>query len=99
MLPGMQTNALARETTADARKVVFHRVAENLYRLDTSGGYYALVKRGNKQFRRSLRTKDRKLADRRLSEFCARVGSLKITAEAGQSFDEVAKRWMAVTGP
>lgn len=40
---------------------MFHRVAENLYRLETSGGYYGLVKRGDKQFRRSLRTKDRKL--------------------------------------
>ena len=54
MLQGMQTNALARETTADARKVVFHRVAENLYRLEPSGGYYALLKRADKQFRRSL---------------------------------------------
>jgi integrase len=95
MLPSVKTEALGGDKAA--RKVVFHRVAENLYRLDTSGGYYALVKRGNKQFRRSLRTKDRKLADRRLSEFCAQVGSLKITAEAGQSFDEVANRWMAVT--
>jgi hypothetical protein len=47
---------------------VFHKVAENLYRLESSGGYYALVKMGGKQFRRSLRTKDRKLADRRLKE-------------------------------
>jgi hypothetical protein len=49
ILPGMNTEALAE--TAAARKVVFHRVAENLYRLETSGGYYALVKRGDKQFR------------------------------------------------
>lgn len=47
--------------------MVFHRVAENLYRLETSGGYYALLKRGDKQFRRSLKTKDRKLAERRLA--------------------------------
>ena len=80
-----------------ARKVVFHRVAENLYRLETSGGYYGLLKRGDKQFRRSLKTKDRKLADRRLTELRAQVGNLKIGDEAGQSFDEVAKRWMAVT--
>lgn len=80
-----------------ARKVVFHRVAENLYRLETSGGYYALLKRGDKQFRRSLKTKDRKLAERRLREYRAQVGNLKITDEAGQTFEEVAKRWMAVT--
>jgi hypothetical protein len=39
-----------------------------LYRLESSDGYYALLKRGGKQFRRSLKTKDRKLADRRLNE-------------------------------
>ena len=80
-----------------ARKLVFHRVAENLYRLETSGGYYALLKRGDKQFRRSLKTKDRKLADRRLAELRAKVGNLKINTEGGQTFLEVAKRWMAVT--
>ena len=33
-----------------------------------SGGYYGLVKRGDKQFRRSMKTKDRKLAERQLNE-------------------------------
>jgi len=33
-----------------------------------TGRYYALRKKGNKQFRRSLKTKDRKLAERRLAE-------------------------------
>jgi len=91
----MKNGALAEPKIA--RKVVFHRVAENLYRLDTNGTYYALIKRGNKQFRRSLKTLDRKLADRRLAELRAQIGNLKITDEAGQSFDEVARRWMAVT--
>src|SRR3954468_16490539 len=91
----MKTEAL--EETQVARKVVFHRVAENLYRLETSGGYYALLKRGDKQFRRSLRTKDRKLAERRLSELRAKVGNLTISDDARLSFADVAKRWMAVT--
>jgi hypothetical protein len=56
-LLGMKTEPMAREAADDARKVVFHRVAENLYRLESSGGYYALIKRGDKQFRRSLKTK------------------------------------------
>ena len=43
-------------------------VAENLYRLESSGGYYALVKKAGKQFRRSLKTNDRKLAERRLGD-------------------------------
>jgi len=91
----MKTKALAEPKVA--RKVVFHRVAENLYRLETSGGYYGLVKRGAKQFRRSLKTKDRKHAERRLVELRARVGNLTISDEAGLTFDQVAKRWMDVT--
>lgn len=75
-----------------ARKLVFHRVSENLYRLETSGGYYALLKLGDKQFRRSLKTKDRKLADRRLVELRAQVGNLTIGEDVRLSFDEVAER-------
>ena len=95
MLPGMETPALA-ETKA-ARKLVMHRVAENLYRLEPSGGYYALLKRGDKQFRRSLKTKDRKLADRRLVELRGQVGNLTISDDARLSFDDIAKRWMDTT--
>jgi integrase len=91
----MKTEALGE--TKVARKVVFHRVAENLYRLETSGGYYALVKRGDKQFRRSLKTKDRKLAERRLKELREQVMNLRVTDDAHLSFADVAKRWMAVT--
>ena len=80
-----------------ARKVVFHRVAKNLYRLETSGGYYALLKRGDKQFRRSLKTKDRKLADRRLAELRGQVSNLKITEDARLSFADIAERWIATT--
>jgi integrase len=91
----MQIGALA-ETKA-VRKLVFHRVAENLYRLESSGGYYALLKRGDKQFRRSLKTKDRKLAERRLTELRAQVGNLTIGDEAKLTFDEVAERWKDTT--
>lgn len=87
----------AQKEAKSARKLVFHRVAENLYRLESSGGYYALLKRGDKQFRRSLKTKDRKLADRRLAELRSQVGSLRITDEANHSFDQIAARWMAAT--
>src|SRR5580658_4789340 len=91
----MKTEALEAEKTV--RKVVFHLVGENLYRLESSGGYYALVKRGDKQFRRSLKTKDRKLAERRLTEYRAQVGNLKISDESRLSFEEVAARWMQAT--
>jgi integrase len=96
-LAGMKTEALARETKDDARKVVFHRVAENLYRLEPTGSYYALLKRGDKQFRRSLKTKDRKLADRRLAEYREQVGGLVISDDARLSFEAIGQRWMDST--
>jgi len=73
---------------------VFRKVGENLYRLESSGGYYALIKRGGKQFRRSLKTKDRKLAERRLAELRAKVGALTISEDANLTFEETAKRWL-----
>ena len=73
---------------------VFHKVAENLYRLESSGGYYALIKKGGKQFRRSLKTKDRKLADRRLKELKGQIGCLTLTDDAKLGFEAVANRWL-----
>jgi hypothetical protein len=72
-------------------------MANDLNRLESSGGYYALLKRGDKQFRRSLKTKSRKPADRRLAELRAQVCSLRITDEANHTFDQIAARWMAAT--
>ncbi len=92
----MQSNAAGDVKVA--RKTVFHRVAENLYRLEQSGGYYALLKRADKQFRRSLKTKDRKLADRRLSELRAQVGKLTTSGDARLTFEQVAQRWKDATG-
>ena len=74
-------------------------MAKKRDRLETSGGYYGLAKRGDKQFRRSLRPKDRKPAERRLKELREQVGNLRISEDAFQSFEEVAKRWMAVSSP
>ncbi len=48
----------------------------------------------DKQFRRSLRTKDRKLADRRLAEFRSQIGQLTISDYSRLSLDEIAKRWV-----
>jgi integrase len=73
---------------------VFHKVAENLYRLESSNGYYALIKKGGKQFRRSLKTKDRKLADRRLRELKGQIGCLTLTDDAKLGFEAVANRWL-----
>ena len=72
----------------------FAKVGECLYRNPSSGTYYALVKRNGKQIRKSLRTQDRKLAERRLKEFREQVGQLKATAtERKQPFKVYAKRW------
>jgi len=73
----------------------FQKVAECLYRHRTSGRYYALVKRAGKQYRRSLKTKDRKLAERQLADFREKVGGLSHSASAGQiTFADVAARWL-----
>jgi len=81
-------------TPTPAGQPVFHKVAENLYRLESSSGYYALLKRGGKQFRRSLKTKDRKLADRRLNALRAKVGCLKMSPEAKLNFEQAANLWL-----
>lgn len=79
--------------------------ATNLYKMalpgdkpdKPTGGYYALVKRGRKQFRRSLKTKDRKLADRRLNKLKGQVGNLDSSKDVSLGFDKIAKRWLALT--
>lgn len=90
----MKNDPLDGEAAGGTRKTVFHRVAENLYRLEQTGGYYALLKRGDKQFRRSLRTGDRKLADRRLADLRSQVGGLVISEDARLSFADIGQRWM-----
>ena len=72
----------AQNTSKPAEQPVFHKDAENLYRLESSGAYYALIKKSGKQFRRSLKTKDRKLADRRLKELKGQIGCLTLTDDA-----------------
>jgi len=80
-----------KETTPPALlQPVFHKVADNLYRLESSGAHYALVEEGGKQFRRSLKTKDRKLAVRRLKDMKGQVGSLAVSDDAKLGFEVVA---------
>jgi integrase len=84
----------AQNLTKPAEQPVLHKVAENLYRLESSSGYYALIKKGGKQFRRSLKTKDRKLAERRLKELKGQIGCLTLTDDAKLGFEAVASRWL-----
>jgi len=76
---------------------VFNRVGENLYWLESTGKYYGLLKRAGKQFRRSLKTRDRKLAERRLAEPRQQIGNLSLTEDGDASFEEVARRWVETT--
>jgi hypothetical protein len=77
-----------------AEQPIFPKVSENLSRLESSGGYYALLKRGGKQFRRSLKTKDRKFAERRPNDLRAKIGYLQISPEARLSFTQAAQLWL-----
>lgn len=77
----------------------FKKVGPNLYR-DAAGRYYLLVKRGGKQFRRSLKTTDAALAKRRLREFQNQAGRLSTDgANSSIRFNEVAERWLAAKRP
>ena len=73
----------------------FKKVGPNLYR-DAAGRYYLLVKKGGKQFRRSLKTTDPALAKRRLREFLDRAGQLsKDGTHSSIRFEHLAERWLA----
>jgi len=59
-----------------------------------------LVKRASKQYRRSLKTADRKLAERFPTEFRQKVGRLDHTkARSDLTFAECAKGWLATVVP
>ena len=91
----------APETTEDERtKGSFQKVAECLYRRTSSGIYYALVKRGGKQYRRSLKTADRKLAERSLAEFRQKVERLDPKkTRSNLTFAECSKQWLETVVP
>lgn len=75
----------------------FVKVAECLYRNPTSGTYFALVKRKGKQIRKSLRTTDRKQAERRLAEFRKQAAGLTASPEERRTpFSALAQRWLKI---
>lgn len=76
-------------------QAVFRKVAENLYRLESSGTYYALFKRAGKQIRRSLKTSDAALARRRLNDLRDKVARLSQTKGTSKlTFGTLAERWL-----
>lgn len=77
------------------RSSYLKKVGPNLYRAP-KGTYYLLVKRGGKQFRRSLRTSDLALAKRRLREFQERVTKLSVEGDnRNLRFEDLANQWLA----
>lgn len=74
---------------------IFKKVGENLYRHKPSGNYYALLKRGGKQFRRSLKTDDRALAGRRLADLRQKIANLTLADTRNATFKALAASWLA----
>jgi hypothetical protein len=90
----------AEDKTGTSEFPAFRKVAECLYRHESSGIYYALVKRSGKQYRRTLKIKDRKLAERYLSGFREKIGHLSKSAGANKlTFADLAGRWLETLRP
>jgi len=71
----------------------WQKVGECLYRYAPTGGFYGLLKSHGKQVRRSLKTKDRTLAVRRLADLRKELDRLE--PGAGQTpFTAVAQEWL-----
>lgn len=70
------------------------KVAECLYR-NAHGTYFALLKVGGKQIKRSLKTEDAALARRRLAELRTKAHGLS-GEERAMTFDNLAERWLAL---
>jgi integrase len=87
-------NKISIEAPAEKREPLYKKVGENLYRHTPSDNYYALLKRGGKQFRRSLKTSDRALASRRLADLRKQVNNLTLSDERNCTFADVAKVWL-----
>ena len=72
----------------------FQKVGECLYRYSPSGVYYARVKRGGKETKRSLQTTDRRLAQRRLRDF--RDNQQQVDRARGNAtLAQLCDRWLA----
>jgi integrase len=87
-------NHLSRKNMKGSDRLEFSKVAENLYRRTSTDVYYALLKRGGKQFRRSLKTTDRSLANRRLADLRKRIANLTLSDARNTTFEALAKSWL-----
>ena len=84
-----------KKNSSTRKSYTFKRVSENLYKVIETGGYYALVKRGGKQIRRSLKTTDKALARRRLAALKEKASKLRTGKEnASITFEKYSERWI-----
>ena len=72
----------------------FQKVAECLYRYSRNGVYYARIKRGGKESKRSLRTTDRALAQRRLRDLRDEQQHLD-PSRGNLTLAQLCDRWLA----
>lgn len=85
--------ATAERSAGEQQKL--ENVGECLYRSTSSKIYYVITYVGKRQLKKSLKTKDRQLAQARLVEFRAKVGNLKPDNLAKVSFRLLGTRWLA----
>ena len=78
------------------KQKAFQKVAECLYRNNSSRTYYAFLKRNGRQIRRSLGTTDRKLAERRLKQFREDADKLAGGGRGRMTFRELGEAWEPV---
>lgn len=76
----------------------FQCVGECLYRSQNSKIYYAIIKRGGKQIKRSLRTTDGALAKRKLAELLDRSAAVSQCTIGKIGFSQLADRWLVAAG-
>ena len=85
------------DSTKNSNPTPFKKVAECLYRHHKSGIYYGLVKRSGKQFRKSFKTTDRKLAERLLTDFRQKVTRLSLRRNVSSiTFLELGRHWAEI---
>ena len=71
------------------------KVAECLYRNESSGSYYAWLTKSGKKIRKSLKTTDRKHADRRLRTLREQITGLDFSkGKSKLTFENLADEWL-----
>lgn len=90
----MKTDSMSQDNAGQ----ILQRVGHCLYRSEQTGRYYAILRRGGKQIKRSLRTTDQALAKRRLSDLEDKASRLNTSENARISFADLAGRWIGTAG-